>query len=110
MRSDLSARLHPRSVAHIHLGQPPGTSPESPSGKIALVRIHDGQGNEINDVYVALTDDEAKQLIDWLNELVATRQRGAHWHVSETVLVSEREGRIVNELTVYRADDDSAVF
>ena len=78
---------------------------ESPS-----VRIHDGEGNKLNDVYVALTDDEAKQLIDRLSELIATREKGAHWHVSEEVLVSEREGRIVNELTVYRADDDSAVF
>ena len=74
------------------------------------MRIHDGEGNKLDSVYLALTDDEAKQLIDWLNDLVTTREKGAHWHVSEEVLVTERLGRVVNELTVYRADDDSAVF
>jgi hypothetical protein len=39
------------------------------------VRIHDGESNKLNDVYVALTDEEAKQLIDWLNELIRRAAR-----------------------------------
>lgn len=74
------------------------------------MRIHDGDGKKLDEVYVALTDIEARQLISYLEDLVATRERGWHEHLVEEVMVSEREGRIVNELTVYRADDDSMVF
>jgi hypothetical protein len=74
------------------------------------VRIHDDSGNKLDAVYVALTDVEAKQLISYLQDLLATREKGWHEHLIEEEMVSEREGRIVNELTVYRADDDSMVF
>jgi hypothetical protein len=72
--------------------------------------MHDGNGNKLDEVYVALTDVEPRQLISYLQDLVTTRENGWHEHLVEEVLVSEREGRIVNELTVYRADDDSMVF
>ena len=72
--------------------------------------MHDGDANKLRKVYVALTEEEANQLIGYLKELLETRKTGAHWHLSEEMLVFEREGLIVNELTIYRADDESAVF
>jgi hypothetical protein len=85
-------------------------SPERVGWYNRYMRLHDGDGKQLDEVYVALTDVEAKQLISYLQELVATREKGWHEHLVEEVMVSEREGRIVNGLTVYRADDDSMVF
>jgi hypothetical protein len=74
------------------------------------MRIHDDDAKQLDEVYIALTDAEAERLISILHALVATREKGWHAHLDEEVMVSEREARIVNELTVYRADDDSMVF
>jgi hypothetical protein len=75
------------------------------------MRITDSQKNELDRVYLALTDAEARELLDGLNELLKTREFGWHAHVmDERALRAEESERVEREITVYRADDATAVF
>jgi hypothetical protein len=74
------------------------------------MRIHDGDGNKLTEVYLALTDDEANDLIAYLRTLLETRQKGWHGHIEDVQMISEREGRVEHEVIVYRVDDDEMVF
>jgi hypothetical protein len=47
------------------------------------VKITDAQGQPLGSVYLALSDAEARELIDALNELIATKQTDWHAHVSD---------------------------
>jgi hypothetical protein len=66
------------------------------------VRIADADGNPLTKVYLALTRPEAKELRDALDDLETTTESGWHVHVHD----AEYE----REVTVYRADDQEAVF
>jgi hypothetical protein len=75
------------------------------------MRITDSQKNELDGVYLALTDAEARELRDGLNELLSTRENGWHAHVmDERAWAAEESERVEREITVYRADDATAVF
>ena len=75
------------------------------------MRIADTQRNELDSIYLALTDAEARELRDGLNELLNTREEGWHAHVMDERFGSADESkRIEREITVYRADDASAAF
>ena len=58
--------------------------------------IKDESGKTFSSIYVALTDEEAAELRDGLNELLR-EGAGFHWHVSDSDFQTE--------LTIYRADD-----
>jgi hypothetical protein len=75
------------------------------------MRITDSQKNELDGVYLALTDAEARELRDGLNELLNARENGWHAHVMDERFWSADESeRVEREITVYRADDTTAVF
>lgn len=42
------------------------------------MRIADAEGNQLDQVYIALTDSEAKQLHDFLEQLMAEKSFHAH--------------------------------
>jgi hypothetical protein len=65
------------------------------------MRIADGEGKPLSSVYLALSDDEANELIDALRDLLKA-QGSWHAHVSNA--------DYQREITVYREDDDSASF
>jgi len=65
------------------------------------VRINDDEGQALPSVYLALTDDEARELIDALSSLL-TAKAGWHAHVSDA--------KYRHEVTVYRDDDATASF
>ena len=67
------------------------------------MRIHDEHKNELSHVYLALSDQEARQLIHDLDELIKGKGAGGHWHISE-------EPEYQREITIYREDDETAVF
>lgn len=72
------------------------------------MRISDGAGSTPSAIYVALTDAEARELRDGLNELLETTEVGWHVHVmDERFWEADAAKRVENELTVYRADDKS---
>ena len=70
---------------------------------LAGMRIHDGDRNELSHVYLALSDREARQLIDDLGALLESEGKGDHWHIAE-------EPDYQHELTIYREDDATAVI
>jgi len=75
------------------------------------MRITDSQKNELDGVYLALTDAEARELRDGLNELLSTRETGWHVHVmDERAWSAEKSERVEREIAVYRADDVTAAF
>jgi len=75
------------------------------------VRIADEHGQPLNAVYIALTDAEAKQLHDYLEQLMEPAEKGFHAHVMDDRFWSENPAeRVEREVTIYRADDDTAVF
>ena len=63
------------------------------------MRITDAEGKPLSSVNLALTDDEARELIDALSELESAKA-GWHAHVSDASYQCE--------VTVYRADDETA--
>jgi hypothetical protein len=65
------------------------------------VRITDADGNALSAVYLALTDDEARELASDL-ETLQSAEKGWHAHVSDA--------DFQRELTLYRADDETAIF
>jgi len=70
------------------------------------VRISDGESNRLSTIYIALTDSEARELRNGLNELLETVEPGWHIHiVDERFWATDAAERVENELTVYRADD-----
>jgi hypothetical protein len=72
------------------------------------MRITDGAGDNPSAIYVALTDAEARGLRDGLNELLETTEPGWHVHVmDERFWEPDARQRVENELTFYRADDES---
>ena len=64
------------------------------------MRIVDATGNELNSVYLALSEEEASALIDALSEL---RSASAGWHVHVS------DSGYVSEVTGYREDDETAI-
>jgi hypothetical protein len=75
------------------------------------MRITDERGSPLHRVYLALTDGEAKELRDYLEQLVATSEKGWHAHVyDERFLSADESERVEREVTVCRADDDEMVF
>jgi hypothetical protein len=72
------------------------------------VRISDGEGNKLSTIYIGLTDAEARELRDGLNELLETTEAGWHVHiVDERFWEADATERVENEVTVYRADDET---
>lgn len=65
------------------------------------MKIADADGNRLDSVYLALSDEEAAELAQALSSLQSA-EKGWHEHVSDL------NGPY--EITVYRADDESAVF
>jgi hypothetical protein len=65
------------------------------------MRIRDGEGKALDKVYLALSDEEAKQLADYLKQML-TEEKGWHAHVSDPSFQVE--------VTIYREDDETAVF
>jgi hypothetical protein len=65
------------------------------------MRIHDDQRRPLAAAYLALSDAEAEELIGALQRLLAA-DPGWHQHVSAADYQTE--------ITVYREDDQSAVF
>jgi hypothetical protein len=75
------------------------------------MRITDSQKNELDSVYLALTDAEARELRDGLDELLSARENGWHVHVrDERAWSADESERVEREITVYRADDATAGF
>jgi hypothetical protein len=75
------------------------------------MRITDSHKKELGGVYLALTDAEARELRDGLDELLSTRENGWHVHVMDERFWSADESeRVEREITVYRADDTTAAF
>ena len=68
-----------------------------------MMRVHDGDKNELNNVFIALSDREARQLIHDLKALIAAKGKGGHWHIID-------EPDYQREITIYREDDQTAVF
>jgi hypothetical protein len=64
------------------------------------MRLTDGDGNPLDAVLVALSDEEAAELAE---ALTALRSAKAGWHEHVTDVGGRRE------ITVYREDDDSAL-
>ena len=78
--------------------------------KHSSVRITDDKGNALHDVYLALTDPEARELRDHLEELLNTREKGWLAHTMDERFYSGNEvERVEREVTVYRADDTGMV-
>ncbi len=71
-------------------------SPELPV-RLPDMRITDSDGSQLSGVNLALTDDEARELRDALQDLIATSEAG--WHVQVSNSDCSRE------ITVYREDD-----
>ncbi len=65
------------------------------------MRITTRDGTVLSDVYLALTDAEARELRDDLTQLL-TAKKGWHAHTSDA--------EYQTTVTVYREDDDTAVF
>ena len=65
------------------------------------MRITDATGKALNSVYLALTDDEASELADYL-EALPSAEKGWHAHVSDA--------GFQRDITIYRADDETATF
>jgi hypothetical protein len=65
------------------------------------MRITDAAGETLSNVYLAISDEEARELIGALENLQRA-EKGWHEHVSD--------GSSQAELTVYREDDESAVI
>ena len=65
------------------------------------MRITDPAGNPIDSVYLALSEDEARELIDALTDLPGA-DKGWHAHVADATHT--------REVTVYRDDDKTATF
>jgi hypothetical protein len=65
------------------------------------MRIAGPGGKPLDEVFLALSDDEAKELIDALRGLLKAQ---GSWHVHVSDASYQRE------VTVYREDDDSALF
>ncbi len=65
------------------------------------MRIADVDGNKLGNVYLALSDDEASELSDALDQL---QSESAGWHAH----VSDAEYK--TEITVYREDDPTAAI
>lgn len=65
------------------------------------MRITTKDGSALHDVYLALTDAEARELRDDLTQLL-TAQKGWHAHTSDA--------EFQTTVTVYREDDETAVF
>jgi hypothetical protein len=75
------------------------------------VRIADGDGKPLDTVYLALTDAEAKQLHDFLEQLMEPAEEGWHAHVMDDRFWAENDAeRVEKEVTICRADDNTAVF
>jgi hypothetical protein len=71
------------------------------------MRIADENGNQLDRVYIALTDSEAKQLRDFLEKLMV--EKSFHAHVMDDRFWNENDSdRVEQELAVYRADDPTA--
>jgi hypothetical protein len=64
------------------------------------MRITDGDGNRLESVHLALSNEEAAELAQALASLQSA-ERGWHEHVSDL----DRQ----IEITVYREDDETAV-
>ena len=67
----------------------------------ACMRITDSTGQSLSNVYLALSDGEAKELIGALENLQKA-EKGWHEHVSDASYQIE--------VTVCREDDESAVI
>jgi hypothetical protein len=65
------------------------------------VRLSDDRGKPLTSVYLGLSDDEADELIGAVSALKSAH-KGWHEHVGD-----ETHRR---EITVYREDDDTAIF
>ena len=75
------------------------------------MRLTDNKKNGLDGVYLALTDAEARELRDGLDDLLRTREAGWHVHVmDERSYATDEAERVEREITVYRADDATAVF
>jgi hypothetical protein len=75
------------------------------------VRIADEDGKPLNAVYLALTDFEARQLHDFLEQLMEPAEKGFHAHITdERFWVDSDAEQVEKEITIYRADDETAVF
>ena len=66
------------------------------------MRIHEDKDKTLSEVFLALTDAEAEELRDALEDLLTTKEPGWHVHVSDTDYKLS--------VTVYRADDPEMVF
>jgi hypothetical protein len=68
------------------------------------MRIEDDDRKQLDRVYIALTDSEAKQLHDFLEQLMV--ERPFHAHVMDDRFWSENEAeRVERQLVIYRSDD-----
>jgi hypothetical protein len=68
------------------------------------MRIEDEHGNELERVYLALTDAEAGELRDGLEQLLV--EKPFHAHVMDERFWSENEAdRVEREIVIYRSDD-----
>jgi hypothetical protein len=65
------------------------------------MRIADGEGRTLRSVHIALSDEEADELVQALADLHSAG-KGWHAHISDTTYR--------REVTVYREDDATAVF
>lgn len=65
------------------------------------MRIRTDDGSALSDVYLALSDSEASELRDALTQML-TEKSGWHGHVSDATFQTT--------VTVYREDDETAVF
>jgi hypothetical protein len=75
------------------------------------MRITGENGCDLDRVFLALTDAEAKELRDGLDELVKTREKGWHVHVTdERFWSADEHERVEREVSVYRSDDETASF
>ena len=99
--------VHSRTLAQSALLAPdPGWWNRLPQS--ALVRISNGEGSKLSAIYIALTDAEARELRDALNELLETTEAGWHVHVmDERFWEADAAKQVENEVTVYRADDET---
>jgi hypothetical protein len=62
-------------------------------------------------VHLALTDSEARELRDGLDELLRPRENGWRVHVMDERFYGANESeRVEREITVYRADDATLAF
>jgi hypothetical protein len=66
------------------------------------MRIHAHKDKPLSEVFLALSDAEAAELRDALEDLLTTKEAGWHVHVSDA------DYRL--SVTVYREDDPDMVF